>query len=81
MTCIFIVYKFINKELKTKRKKEGKRKKSTEKEGVFKRKKRNYKIPVGLFSLLLRGDLLGYLSTVAATCYFTESLKCALYEN
>ena len=37
--------------------------------------------PIGLFILLLRSDLLGYLSTVAATCYFTESLKCALYEN
>ena len=40
MTCIFIVYRFINKVLKTKRKNEGKRKKSTEKEG----KKRNYNI-------------------------------------
>ena len=68
MTCILIVDKFINKELKTKRKKEGKRKKSTEKESK-KKKKRNkekklYKISVGLFSLLLRGNLLGYLSTV-----------------
>ena len=81
MTCIFIVHKFYKHdkqriETKKEENRGNVRKALRRKESKKKKKKRyKYKIPVGLFSL--RGDLLGYLSTEAATCYFTESLKCA----